>query len=151
MIHPCIRDCLHWCPCSCSVGGGDKTFLCFLTDLLRETSHQRGCKRNVDGCRVYLRYPNHPARGQLCFFLFLTHAVASACRLINNNKFVLDTNYCFPGNCEARRMKGGNLLIAEALHNLTWASEHNAFWVFVWLVEEMEVRLGCICLLSLLA
>lgn len=135
MIHPCFRDCLRRCPCSWFLGGDDKDFsqlFDWFVNQKTETSCQRGCKRSSDGWRidgVYLRYPNHPVRGHLSFF-FLTHAVASACRLINNNKFVLDTNYCFPGNCEARRMKSGNLLIAETLHNLTRANKYNAFWVF---------------------
>jgi len=86
--------------------------------------------------------------GNFPWFFFFTHAVALACRLINNNKFVLDTNYCLPGNCEAKRTKGGNLLIVEALHNLTRANEQNAlfFFIIVWFVEEMGVGLDSICL-----
>lgn len=84
-------------------------------------------------------------RGNFLFFPF-THAVALACRLINNNKFVLDTNYCFPGNCEARRTKGGNLLIVDALHNLTRANKHNAFFRFCVACRRDQVRLGRICL-----
>lgn len=125
----CARDCLHWCLRKCSLGGSDKDFSqlfdWFTVNEKMLSLHQRSFKRSSDRGRidgVYLCYPNPPA--------ILTHAAASACRLINNNKFVLDTNYCFPGNCEAKRMKSGNLLIVEALHNLSRANEHNACWVF---------------------